>query len=130
MRYSFNPRTHAGCDERKDILLSRNRVSIHAPTQGATMMRNPKYLPNKFQSTHPRRVRPHNLSREWKSTMFQSTHPRRVRLRLRTLKRTRGSFNPRTHAGCDIFLKITTATNRSFNPRTHAGCDKQGSIYQ
>jgi len=32
-------------------------------------------------------------------------------------------FNPRTHAGCDVFGKLTFCHDNCFNPRTHAGCD-------
>ena len=42
--------------------ISRLRVSIHAPTQGATSVNCRNSGPFKFQSTHPHRVRPHYLS--------------------------------------------------------------------
>ena len=34
--FSFNPRTHTGCDTEKRVPLRICRVSIHAPTRGAT----------------------------------------------------------------------------------------------
>ena len=34
---SFNPHTHAGCDERQAVLQQLASVSIHTPTQGVTM---------------------------------------------------------------------------------------------
>ena len=40
---SFNPHTHAGCDELYDIVCDWLSVSIHTPTQGVTrkvMFRN------------------------------------------------------------------------------------------
>ena len=33
----FNPRTHTGCDVVVSFLVVRQRVSIHAPTRGATL---------------------------------------------------------------------------------------------
>ena len=76
----FNPRSHAGSDAKEKLLDAiMNGVSIHAPTQGATLQRYkmPAPLPvsihaptqgatgekvnymtfNKFQSTLPRRER-------------------------------------------------------------------------
>ena len=103
MTMSFNPRTHMGCDPFGK--LSYVEVS-------------------EFQSTHPHGVRltiePSSLrvgdvsihAPTWGATNCR-TNP----------TRTRTSFNPRTHMGCDI-LNIITFTNRlCFNPRTHMGCD-------
>ena len=75
----FNPRTHVGCDilsaaiyeERKisihaptwgatctPTLMSKiNEISIHAPTWGATSLRPYALIASQFQSTHPRGVR-------------------------------------------------------------------------
>ena len=98
----FNPRTHAGCDISRVVPESLaqfqsthprrvrrllggrqvrvHRVSIHAPTQGATSS----------TCVASQRIE------------FQSTHPRRVRLRRPAGLPGRGCrFNPRTHAGCD-----------------------------
>ena len=75
---SFNPHTHAGCDQGKCrntmffsvsihtptqgvtaviylfvVLIS---VSIHTPTQGVTIMTVGVLIEKLFQSTHPRRV--------------------------------------------------------------------------
>ena len=142
----FNPRTHEGCDlpnlnKRKEIY----RVSIHAPTRGATYDQFEHDLNQWFQSTHPRGVRPDTdvamrqmesfnprthegcdlaLDITVKSTnMFQSTHPRGVRLyeglRFRSIKRFQ-STHPR---GVRLIVKLIGFRLRSFNPRTHEGCD-------
>ena len=54
---SFNPHTHAGCD---DLMVGTFRlkmvVSIHTPTQGVTAVTIRAYGLSMFQSTHPRRV--------------------------------------------------------------------------
>ena len=64
-------------------------VSIHAPTKGATYTLH-------WVSTH--------------RLLFQSTHPRRVRPRSARRSASRGSFNPRTHEGCDS-VQRTDATS-------------------
>ena len=125
----FNPRTHAGCDDTAaprwpcrppfqsthprrvrrraaDRAIDRAGVSIHAPTQGATMDGqagrrwrgfNPRThagcdAPASPGTAHTQRVSIHAptqgatpASPGWpnRSKMFQSTHPRRVRLHLR-----------------------------------------------
>ena len=33
---NFNPRSHKGSDAKMVILANKNRISIHAPTRGAT----------------------------------------------------------------------------------------------
>ena len=54
----FNPRTHTGCDFIRSVKHLIVRVSIHAPTRGATPSRV-SYLRRslQFQSTHPHGVR-------------------------------------------------------------------------
>ena len=78
----FNPRTHTGCDAKAAVLRGAVRVSIHAPTRGAT------------QGTE--------LAGE--GTMFQSTHPHGVRPIIALEKNDWFSFNPRTHTGCDLLV--------------------------
>ena len=48
----FNPRTHTGCDNLKSIFRKIDKVSIHAPTRGATF----RVIPDttKIQSFNPR----------------------------------------------------------------------------
>ena len=93
---------------RKDSRLPPS-VSIHAPAWGATFE-----LPfdvgiiGKFQSTHPRGVRPVCGIVVSKRTTFQSTHPRGVRHATTLRPPARGrSFNPRTRVGCDIMIVRT-----------------------
>ena len=54
----FNPRTHTGCDNAWSKALPLRRVSIHAPTRGATLVSERKFFTVAFQSTHPHGVRP------------------------------------------------------------------------
>ena len=75
----FNPRTHVGCDEIQADRHCSPRISIHAPTWGATIpIADNKHI-QKFQSTHPRGVR-----RVFRCHRFYNWY-----------------FNPRTHVGCD-----------------------------
>ena len=98
----FNPRTHEGCDWSGVISTCISQVSIHAPTRGATVAQEDKVEIPKFQSTHPRGVRPEGVRAILSNgkvsihaptrgatilpefflvlnTVFQSTHPRGVR---------------------------------------------------
>ena len=53
----FNPRTHEGCDTPKALHGAGTKVSIHAPTRGATHYTGESQEHWEFQSTHPRGVR-------------------------------------------------------------------------
>ena len=55
--------------------------------------------------------------------MFQSTHPRRVWQLIRLVLILIVSFNPHTHAGCDLLSTWLVKLLICFNPHTHAGCD-------
>ena len=54
----FNPRTHVGCDSGERYVSHVHRISIHAPTWGATIAKVLRISVIAFQSTHPRGVRP------------------------------------------------------------------------
>ena len=99
----FNPRTHTGCDYRNAIENGASEVSIHAPTRGATIFDLRKFISvQTFQSTHPHGVRHTVTFGGNEEILFQSTHPHGVRhLFLKSIIRKSGSFNPRTHTGCD-----------------------------
>ena len=120
----FNPHTHAGCDPLSPSLYRLYRVSIHTPTQGVTSKWNNIVIPVcKFQSTHPRRVWLFLEAKKGSWQEFQSTHPRRVWRPFNTHTGVQVSFNPHTHAGCDLTFTSTTISFCGFNPHTHAGCD-------
>ena len=98
----FNPRTHTGCDADNLQDLWLKKVSIHAPTRGATSAGKLGGSFGWFQSTHPHGVRLFDLSKSTKKAVvsihaptrgatqvrfytfrgqkFQSTHPHGVRL--------------------------------------------------
>ena len=99
----FNPRTREGCDSTASIVTELSlSISIHAPARGATRLCNGHGNACRFQSTHPRGVRPLRPARlhlygeisihapargatfpphkkNVSAKPFQSTHPRGVR---------------------------------------------------
>ena len=104
---------------RRDI-----RVSIHAPTRGATLSYN-------WIGTRPQ-VSIHAPTRG--ATVLYVLH--RTIMRVSIHAPTRGAttlpascqnriscFNPRTHTGCDTDISFTSLIVKCFNPRTHTGCD-------
>jgi len=98
----FNPRTHVGCDSKSVERRNHRRVSIHAPTWGATH----KFC-NAFVEILCFNPRTHvgcdstPLVFANSVIKFQSTHPRGVRRRSGKNCRRERCFNPRTHVGCD-----------------------------
>ena len=119
----FNPRTHVGCDtsfykvplrtlwfqsthprgvrQRQDKAIKAQKVSIHAPTWGAT--RRPcRDIPEVRVSIH---------APTWGATSCIASCS------------CAGCFNPRTHVGCDPLVRGLTVLVLRFNPRTHVGCD-------
>ena len=107
----------------------------------------------RFQSTHPRGVRPvfHGVERglhvvsihapargatretntiQFPFYLFQSTHPRGVRHHCpRPAAWDAGRFNPRTREGCDARHHGPVRAGRhGFNPRTREGCDPYSAL--
>ena len=123
-RWCFNPRTHVGCDDMGyDTLLKQMFQSTHP----RGVRRSCKHITipiSMFQSTHPRGVRLVASGVPSSTSWFQSTHPRGVRQSTKRNFIKRGSFNPRTHVGCDNTVWELSQRAKSFNPRTHVGCDQ------
>ena len=82
--YSFNPRTHTGCDQFDVCVL---------------------HILKRFQSTHPHGVRLRLIPIRSANRLFQSTHPHGVRLWGQGFYSISQSFNPRTHTGCDCAFR-------------------------
>ena len=76
----FNPCTHTGYNKLPHPFAAVQVVSIHASIQGATFVWDGLHIFDKFQSTHPYRVRPF----------------------LPNFRPSQFCFNPRTHTGCDL----------------------------
>ena len=100
----FNPRSHEGSDVLSRHSGKRTRISIHAPTKGATCLPRFFSCQIKFQSTLPRRERP---CMPFRQNLFPN-------------------FNPRSHEGSDIFARKMTGDSIHFNPRSHEGSDRNG----
>ena len=143
----FNPRTHEGCDIPKTLHGAGTKVSIHAPTRGATISKIKRIKRKMFQSTHPRGVRHTHRHGSYICQEFQSTHPRGVRRQSISMiaesplvsihAPTRGATLK--SLSCNIILLFQSTHPRgvrlnpvghylnysSFNPRTHEGCDSE-----
>ena len=103
----FNPRTHTGCDNAWSKALPLRRVSIHAPTRGATLI-DCVYGKYTWVSIHaPTRGATTVQTQGLKvCDKFQSTHPHGVRPLESTILYIRSRFNPRTHTGCDPVVTL------------------------
>ena len=75
----FNPRPHARGDFYMTKHDEQHKVSIHAPTRGATSTKVSEQQTIRFQSTPPREGRRSTLVDDGNSFGFQSTPPREGR---------------------------------------------------
>ena len=83
-------------------VLNSHKVSIHAPTRGATPFAKILQGEITFQSTHLREVRQVMRFFSESANLFQSTHLREVRhSTLPFFSMMFASFNPRTYERCD-----------------------------
>jgi len=123
---SFNPRAHAGRDARSMFNAGpRDRVSIHAPTRGAT--------PGGNTDNAGADVSIHAPTRGATGAGFAGDARDRVSIHAPTRGATIGAssvmyhlgcFNPRAHAGRDSTTPTRpTSCSARFNPRAHAGRD-------
>ena len=88
----FNPRTHTGCDMKECPCFDAQKVSIHAPTRGATVDTGKPYKGIHYRF-NPR-------------THTGCDH------RGNGKPETWASFNPRTHTGCDAGRKAGHQSSR------------------
>ena len=112
----FNPRSHEGSDpDVGEAINTTLKVSIHAPTKGATVPKQICILVPGFQSTLPRRER-----QDWVEYLrgqcmeFQSTLPRRERRRSKERAGGHHGFNPRSHEGSDQNMFDSSTTESQF----------------
>ena len=104
----FNPRIRKGVDIMKVNFHIILKVSIHASAKDATFNHKKIDEANRFQSTHPQRMRQQRFVNAGYFEMFQSRHPQRMRLSIiKTIGPVR-SFNPRIRKGCD-FLPVPSS---------------------
>ena len=76
----FNPRSHEGSDTDNRVIPTQERISIRAPTRGATSFAFNCGTGNLFQSALPRGERHSPGTLTWGSDKFQSALPRGERL--------------------------------------------------
>ena len=128
-RRYFNPRSREGSDPREELIASRCIISIHAPAKGATTFSTWVDEALEFQSTLPRRERPHAFPiLLLLFPLFQSTFPRRERPVLQTHHRLRNYFNPRSREGSDHNVDDCGTGTGDFNPRSREGSDTMSTI--
>ena len=105
------------------MVLGKHRVSIHAPTRGATYNNNIIYNYYGFQSTPPREGRQQKAIEDADSKRFQSTPPREGRheddVTGYLLKKFQST--PPREGRLSISLKLLSSPG--FNPRPHARGD-------
>ena len=123
--YYFNPRSHERSDSICGMLGNVQRISIHAPTRGATSAPatpvsgtvgfqstlpreerqdagTPLIMVLVFQSTLPREERPTRFVHKTRVRIFQSTLPREERRHCPfLLSAFQNNFNPRSHERSD-----------------------------
>ena len=133
------------------LFVHEYNISIHAPTRGATLEDpDSEWEYDKFQSTHPRGVRPYVLPINAAGFEISIHAPTRgatfclvILLYLLVISihaPTRGAtelffkdskrwsnFNPRTHEGCDSFLRFLRFPNDLFQS-THPRGVRPGGI--
>ena len=105
------------------FLFSSYRISIHAPTRGATKDNSVKIFAIVFQSTLPRGERRRQQCRDCCLPEFQSTLPRGERRFFRRWRSSGAHFNPRSHEGSDDIGLCSNSCSIYFNPRSHEGSD-------
>ena len=101
------------------------RISIHAPTRGATFRRLPGPLHLLISIHAPTRGatrRPHGCRAGPHQISIHAPTRGATMIGRQSISRGR-DFNPRTHTGCDCSLQHQQALSKYFNPRTHTGCD-------
>ena len=100
------------------------RVSIHAPTRGATKLgMSGNIRPHRFNSrAHEGRDTTTNAGVR-RSVVFQFTRPRGARRKIRPCRDRGRRFNSRAHEGRDARAATWARSGRRFNSRAHEGRD-------
>ena len=127
-RNNFNPRSHEGSDLYRCTAGMARKISIHAPTRGATQ--HPACgCHNSFISIHaPTRGATCILRQVCGWNGFQSTLPRGERRALYPRPASLPHFNPRSHEGSDQSTSIISPLPLDFNPRSHEGSDRMYQV--
>ena len=121
----FNPRSHERSDKALKLIVSFHKISIHAPTRGATERVRALVAKIKISIHAPTRGATDEL---WSGIseffIFQSTLPREERQwSVCLLMWLHQYFNPRSHERSDLRLCIRLGLTLNFNPRSHERSD-------
>ena len=119
------PRVGAWIETHRPCGLSRQqqRVSIHAPTRGATPKKFFTNSEEMFQSTLPHGERQGEDRCVVAIEVFQPTLPHGERHARSKSPPRQTCFNPRSHMGSDPYSQAWHQRMGSFNPRSHMGSD-------
>ena len=126
----FNPRALTGRDDAVDVRFLTHRISIHAPSRGATKKLRRFGRTNGFQSTRPHGARPGIALTVTNEMEFQSTRPHGARPHGKRGAEPPHYFNPRALTGRDRMTFSTIVAGSNFNPRALTGRDRQRSNRQ
>ena len=109
--------------------LCLRKVSIHAPTWGATKIDHAGENNKMFQSTLPHGERLTNMGKMFFGCSFNPrSHMGSDANSVSCALRNR-CFNPRSHMGSDTPKWVEMARNLGFNPRSHMGSDDAREIF-
>ena len=108
------------------FIRSSTKISIHAPTRGATSFRSLSAgVCRIFQSTLPRGERRLPGQRPDESNVISIHAPTRGATRTPGKRPCLISyFNPRSHEGSDLSVESGQVSISDFNPRSHEGSDE------
>ena len=123
MSKNFNPRSHERSDSVSIQRKRHQRISIHAPTRGATEHQLRLCAYRKFQSTLPREERHELPQLGGVNSQFQSTLPREERRNTVAPLFEVFYFNPRSHERSDSMPFTFFTRCKYFNPRSHERSD-------
>ena len=112
--------------EKRSTNCGCKRISIHAPTRGATSSGLIHH--SLFFDFNPRSHKGSDVmvyGRTTEKNKFQSTLPQGER-RIGSIKSYEQgrNFNPRSHKGSDEIFRGGSMSRRNFNPRSHKGSDR------
>ena len=114
-----------GATESSGIQTATGVISIHAPTRGATTPRAYKEITEYISIHAPTRGATRFSPRRFsKYSRFQSTLPQGERRKGRPCLHHQRYFNPRSHKGSDLVAPDNCIIQKHFNPRSHKGSDQ------
>ena len=121
----FNPRSHEGSDQLFQEATEGLKISIRAPTRGATKPKSTGLFTYIISIRAPTRGATRRRSGSKTTGKFQSALPRGERPWQPRPCPCNYYFNPRSHEGSDRLQPGQGCGAVDFNPRSHEGSDQQ-----